>query len=142
VDFEDSPDSRRTIICKSNAGRCGKNKDIHPYPNVLIVDIDVADLDSEWITPEQIVARAKAVGLPIPSVSHVELRGTAAAKRTCWVARALEYGDLWLETYGLIVDSHRFKIRVFYNNESANIEPFRSAVIDILSSLALTGQKN
>lgn len=133
------------MICKPNAsGRCQKNKDIHPVPAALLIDIDVADRGyyGEWMTPDELIARAKDVGEPIPSISDVSLKGAGTAKRNCWVARVLMYGDLWEETYGLIVDDRRFMVRVFYNDEPTKIESFRSSVIDILSSLALTGQKN
>ena len=129
------------MLCKPNHGQCTKNKDIHPLAGVVTVDIRVADPGyGEWKTPEEIISRSKRLGLPIPSVNEVILKGTSPTRRTCWVTRALEYGDLWEETYGLIVDGHRFVIQVFYNDERPNVDSFRSVVADILSSISIVAK--
>jgi len=142
VDREEDARSDRIMACKLNAGRCAKNKDIHPYSGVVMVDVQVADRGYDvWKSPEDLIARAQLLGEPAPFVYDVMLNQSGASKRTCWVARVLEYGDLWDEMYGLTVDGRRFMVHVFYNDESANIESFRAAVIDILSSVRITSRK-
>lgn len=132
----------RTIICKPNDGRCRKNKDIYPYPGVLIVDINVADglsYRGNWITPEEIRARAQRMGEPVPLVFEIPFKDASLKlQRSGWISRQLLDGNLWSEVYGLTVNGHRFMIRAFYNNERENIDQFRSDIIDILSSVRTT----
>jgi hypothetical protein len=138
VDREGGPLTDRVTLCKLNAGDCMKNKSAYPYPGVLVVDVQMADkANGVWKDPDELIARARLLNSPVPSISDVPLKQLGAQKRTCWVARVLEYGDLWDETYGLIVSGHRFHVRVFYNDEPANIESFRSTVVEILSSVAI-----
>ena len=138
VDFEESPDSQRTNICKPSEGRCSKNKDIYPFPGALLVDLETADGRYDWMSPAAVVTRARRLSQPTPSITNITLEGNPSVKRTCWVARSLLYGDLWQETYGLIIGAHRFMVRVLYNNEPENIEYFRSALIELLSSVTTT----
>jgi hypothetical protein len=142
VTLEHDPDSASTLICKPNAGRCLKNKDPHPYPGVLIVDIDLADglHRSSWKTPSELVVRDTQPGEPPPPVEDVPLLPEHSRNRKCWVVRTLLYGDLWEEDYGLVVNDHRFAIHVSYNDEPANIKSYRSSVIDILSSIMPTSK--
>jgi hypothetical protein len=141
IDLEQDPTSPRTIVCKVDAaGRCLRNKDIHPYRNVLVVDINAADglHKSNWITSEEAVSRARRIGGPTPDLSEITLLESRNLTRGCWLVRAFEYGDLWVETYGLTVNGHRFLIRAFYNDEPVNIRPFRSDVLEILQSITPT----
>jgi hypothetical protein len=134
--------SDRIMVCNPKAGTCFKNKDIHPPAGVVFVDVQVADRGYDvWKTPEDLIARAQRLGEPVPFVYDVILKQSGIAKRTCWVARVLKYGDLWDETYGLSVDGRRFMVHVLYNDEPANIESFRAAVIDILASVTITSRK-
>jgi hypothetical protein len=104
----------------------------------VTVDIRAASPGSgEWKTPDEIISRAHSLGVPTPSVTDVTLTGTSSVKRIDWVARVLEYDDLWDETYGLTVDNRRFMIRVFYTNEASKIDSFRSTVVEILSSISV-----
>jgi hypothetical protein len=140
VDRDDRSD--RVTLCKLNAGRCEKYLDPHPYPGSIWVDVQVADRGYDvWKSPEDLIRRARLLRDPVPQISDVPLGRAGAEKRTCWVARQLLYGDLWDETYGLVVDGRKFHVRVFYNNEPENIGTFRSTIIDILSSLRAAGRQ-
>ena len=124
-------------ICKTDGGNCMKNKDNHPYPGVVALSIVPSDRGyGIYESPEYLARKARVTGLPLPVIKDVKRSHPGdGPEPQCWVARTLLYGDLWEDIYSLTVGGRRFRVWVTYNNEPANIEPFREAVVQILSSI-------
>jgi len=121
--------------CNREHYPCMPSKDDHPYAGVVTVSILPSDRGyGIYQSPEDLVKKARLVGLPVPAISDVSLD----PQRKGWLARRLLYGDLWEDVYSLSVGGRRFRIWVNYNNEGSNIQKFRATVIQILSSVTPT----
>jgi hypothetical protein len=123
--------------CNREHYPCSPSKDDHPYPGVVVFSVLPSDRGyGIYQSPEDLIKKARLLGMPVPTISDVMLTGRVNTNRKCWLARRLLYGDLWEDIYFLTVGKHQFRVWVNYNEEPANIEGFRATVIQILSSVA------
>ena len=109
----------------------------YPYPDAVFLVIMPSDRGyGIYQSSEELVAKARATGSPLPVISDVTLpRGDGGPERKCWVARNLMPGRLWQDVYTLTVGGRRFRVSVLYNDEKAKIESYREECLRVLSSI-------
>jgi hypothetical protein len=109
-----------------------------PYPGAVVLNVIPSDRGyGIYRSPEDLNAKARKTGQPLPSITDVVLDGkSGGAERKCWLARTLVPENLWTDVYSLSVGGRRFRVSVAYNNEAANVESFRKASLQILTSIA------
>ena len=124
-----------TESCNSKQFRGGL-----PLPGVVqivLLPTEKDPYDRPYRSPEEVVSKELDLnGRRVP-VTEIMLDSAQEGDRRCFRARTVLTDNVWIEVYGLKINSHLFRASAEYHEEPANIEAYQAAIVQILSSISV-----